>query len=293
MVIRGLLAVYTFVVPVLPFAAAAVPILVLPVPTARLLALLFFPLLYPLFHLLTCGLLSLPFRHAIRNGRFQRSLDDPVYGPRRLHAFCWTSIYYSPFYAGYLASPALRGLLFRLFGYRKAPEFTLYPDTWVRDLPLLSIGRGAYLANKSTIGSNLALQDGRILVEGITIGESAMIGHLTMIAAGSTVGPAGQVLHGTACGARVAVREGVVVNPTCTLDHRSSIGERTIIGTASYIGLGARIGPDLTLPAGSNIPRRAVLKSQEEVDDYISSETAGLRRLRAELARNLADRLGE
>ena len=33
--------------------------------------------------------------------------------------------------------------VFRIFGYRGSMDFTIYPDTWIRDLPLLDFGEGA------------------------------------------------------------------------------------------------------------------------------------------------------
>jgi hypothetical protein len=38
--------------------------------------------------------------------------------------------------------------------------FTVYPDSWIRDLPLLPFGQGEYVANPSTIGTNIVLNKG-------------------------------------------------------------------------------------------------------------------------------------
>ena len=287
MLIRILVPVYYFLMLSLPAVVAGLPFVVADGTAFRLCAIAAAPILYLLAFLVCCGLLSWPHRWAIQNGRFQRSLDDRVYGRRRLHALCWTAIYYSPFYPFYLAFPTWKRILFRLFGYRGSLEFTAYPDTWIRDLPVLQIGRGAYLSNKSTIGTNLALQDGRILVDGITIGEGAMVGHLTMVAAGTTLGDGAEVSHGTACGVRVTLGKGAAVNPDCCIDHHADIGEEADVGTRSYVGLGARIGSKIKLPPGSNIPRRAKLVNQADVECYLSSETKDLHFLRAELARRI------
>lgn len=285
---RCLLGLYQLLIPVLPFALAAMPVLLATQRHFRLLAIVLFPILYPALFLLICGLLSRPFKSAIRAGRFKRSLDDPVYGPRRLHALCWTTIYYSPFYSYYLGNPWTRTLLFRLFGYGGQMDFTIYPDTWIRDLSLNTFGPGAYLANRAAVGSNLALQDGWILVRGITVGAGGMIGHLAMVAAGTTIGDGGHVSHGCACGIRTTIGRGASVGPGSIVDHMATIGDRTVVGTSSYVGLGARLGPDLVIPAGANIPGRADVLTQADIDRYLSSETKDLMALRGELSRLLA-----
>src|SRR5690606_32657555 len=101
---------------------------------------------------LISGLLSCPFQSAIIPGRFPRDLGESIYARRRLYGLCWTLVYYcKPVYAGWLAVPALKRLLFRLFGYRGPTDFTVYPDTWIRDLPLLHFGSGVYVANRATL----------------------------------------------------------------------------------------------------------------------------------------------
>jgi hypothetical protein len=49
---------------------------------------------------------------------------------------------------------------FRLFGYRGSMKFTVYPDTWIRDLPLLMFGEGAYVSNRATLRTNIVLSNG-------------------------------------------------------------------------------------------------------------------------------------
>ena len=46
--------------------------------------------------ILTCGILSIPTHHAIKNGRFLRNPKDEVYKYRILYGLCWTMIYYFP-----------------------------------------------------------------------------------------------------------------------------------------------------------------------------------------------------
>ncbi len=281
---RLLIPVYQLLIIAVPFGIAATPFLLEMPLWGRGLYLFLAPLVYGVSYVLLCGLLSRPFRSGIQEGKFERSLNNPVYCRRRLHALCWTSIYYSPGYAYFLAFPKLRALLFRLFGYRGALDFTCYPDTWLRDLLILQIGSGTYLSNKSTIGTNLALKDGRIMVEGIQIGAGAMVGHLVMVAAGSRLDDGAEISHGTASGARVSLGKNAVVNPDCGIDHRAEIGDSAEVGTRSYVGLAAVIGPGVHVPPGSVIARRTRIRTQADMDQLRAFETQELIALRLLLA---------
>ena len=144
----------------------------------RLAVLSAAPLLYAILYVGIAGLLSLPHHKAIVPGVFPVDLSDPVYSRRKLYGLCWTSVYYfTPIYFLFLSIPFLKKILFRLFGYRGGLDFTVYPDTWIRDLPLLNFGRGAYLSNRATIGTNIILTNGHILVDGITVDEGGLVGH--------------------------------------------------------------------------------------------------------------------
>lgn len=237
---------------------------------------------------LIAGMTAWPNRSYIRAGRFHRTATDPVYGRRRFHAACWTLLYYSPLWPFVLSWAWLRKAVFRLFGYRGPLEFTVYPDTWVRDLPVLSIGKGAYLANKSTIGTNLVLADGTLLVGPIVIGEGAIVGHLVMVAAGSTFGERSQTLHGTAVGVHGQVGAESVVEATSTLDHYAVVGDRVTIGTMCYVGRRSRVADGLRLPPATFVPAKTHLNSQAEVDALVRKEARDLVALRAQLSGTMA-----
>ena len=65
-------------------------------------------------------------------------------------------------------------LALRLFGYKGSLDVTIYPDAWLRDLPLLDLSPGAYVANRATMGTNMVRPDGTILVDRITVGAGAV-----------------------------------------------------------------------------------------------------------------------
>jgi len=183
---------------------------------------------------------------------------------------CWTALYYcGPLYHAVLAIPLAKRVVFRLFGYRGSLDFQTYPDTWIRDLPLLSIGKGAYLSNKATISPNMCLKNGKIIVLPVSIGARTMIGHLTMIAPGADIGPDSEVGVGAAIGVNVCVGAHSLVAPGVYLDHDSVIGERCVIGTRAYIGRKTVIRGGLRVPPGAVIPGNLVLSTQNEVDAAI------------------------
>lgn len=241
----------------------------LPLPVRVALAALVYLVSQPLL----AGVLSLPFRKSMIPGRFPRDLGHRVYAGRRLFGACWTAVYYNTFtYPMVLAMPPLKWVVFRLFGYRGCCAFTLYPDTWIRDLPLLTVGRGAYLSNKSTIAPNIATPDGALVVGRVDIGAGAMIGHGTMVAPGVSIGV--QAVVGVGCG----INTGAVLEERCTVGNMSGvdlgarIGKAATVGACNVIGARATIGPGIHTPTHLHVPRRRVLRTQAEVDDLAEGQ---------------------
>jgi carbonic anhydrase/acetyltransferase-like protein (isoleucine patch superfamily) len=271
--IQALVPVYLGLMTGVPLATACALVCAVSPIAWRAAALILAPAICLVAYVVIAGLLARLTRSAIVPGRFTRALGHEVYGPRRLYALCWTAVYYcGPLYHAVLAIPALKRLVFRLFGYRGSLDFQAYPDTWLRDLPLLSIGKGAYLSNKATISPNMCLKNGKIIVLPVTIGAGTMIGHLTMIAPGADIGADSEVGVGAAIGVNVCVGAHSLVGPEVVLDHDSVIGERCIIGTRAYIGRRTVIRDGLRVPPGAVIPESLVLSTQNDVDAAITNE---------------------
>jgi len=212
------------------------------------------------------GLLSISPRSSIVPGRFPRSLGDSVYFHRRLYGLCWTSIYYfTPIYFVVLSIPFLKRMTFWLFGYIGKSDFTTYPDTWIRDIPLLKLGKGVYLSNRATIGTNIAFPNGTIMVEQVTIGDDSLIGHLSMIAPGVTIGKRVEIGVGVAIGLRTVIGDDVRINPCCAIEHGVTIGSGAKIGSMTYIGSSVQIAPGLTIPPGISIPQKSIIRDQADV----------------------------
>ncbi len=239
------------------------------------------------------GMISRIGKKGVLRGKFPRELSNPVYFARAVYGAAWTQLFYfRPLYAMALAVPPLRRLMFRVFGYSGNLDFILYPDTWIRDLPILKVGKGAYLSNRSTIGTNMCLTDGSILVDGIEIAEKSMVGHLTMLAPGVKIGVESEVGVGCAMGIRVRIGNRVSIKPSTTVNHGCHLEDGCDIGTMSFIGLRAHVGPGIKIKAGANIPAGANILSQEEAEQYFSSETQTLQAQKDSILKTLESQLG-
>ena len=279
--ISHILPFFALIMVSVPITIAVAPAILLHGTPWEWVAIPMAPLLFFFAYILTAGTLSRSGVKAIVKGKFPRDLKHPVYGPRRLYGVSWTAVYYfTPLYFYCLSFRFTRGLLFRMFGYKGSIDITVYPDAWIRDLPLLQISDKVYISNRSTIGTNMCLNDGTIFVDPIRLDEGAIVGHLAMIAPGAKLGKNTELGVGNAFGIKSRMKDGSRCGPTTTVMHGASIGENVEIGCSSYIGLRVKIAANLSIPAGANIPAGADLKSQDEVLNYYTSETSHLKEAR-------------
>lgn len=236
----------------LPALVLGLSLWAIPAPYALIVTAAVVPLAYPTLFALTAAAISRPFQHAIVPGRFPRDLGHPVYRARRIYGLCWTCVYYNkPLYAVILALPWLRTLTFRGFGYRGQMDFTIYPDTWIRDLPLLDFGPRAYIANRATLGTNMALSNGTSFVDRITIGEAATVGHLGVVGPGAEIGDRAEIgaRANVGIGAKIGRRSNL--QPCCMVNHAARVGAGATIGSGAYVGAAAVIDDESHLePCG-------------------------------------------
>ena len=233
----------------------------------------FAPLFYAVIYVLIAGVLSLPSQHAIVSGKFPRKTDNRIYFHRRLYGLCWTSVYYFvPVFFVFLSFAKLKWFLFWLFGYRGSSSFTTYPDTWIRDLPLLSFGKNVYLSNKATIGTNIVLPNGRILVDKITLEDSVTIGHLVMLAPGVHCCRRVEIGVGAQLGIKSFVGEDSKISPIVTIEHGVEIGRNVKIGIRSYVGTFTKIADDIIVPPATVIPPRSIIKTQSDVELFLTKQ---------------------
>ena len=258
------------------FLTAATPFVVLETQSlaVKYLCLASFPFLFFASFILISGAMSLLGQKGIIQGTFPRKPFDKIYLRRRIFGACWTQVFYfKPLYGVALTIPILKKILFRLFGYRHQTQFTLYPDTWIRDLPLLKFGEGAYLANRATIGTNICLSNGSILVDSIEVDTKGLVGHLAVLAPGVKIGKYAEVGVSATIAIRTKLCDGSKVHPCCMINHGAVIGEETKVGTMSYIGIKAVLGPKLNIPAGTNLPSGTIIQTQDEMQNFFRAET--------------------
>ncbi len=237
----------------------------IPLPLAWSLA----PAVYVLSLCLGAVLTARPCASRIREGRFQRTPADRDYLARRVHGAAWTTLYYcKPVLALVLAVRPLRALVLRGFGYRGSLDVTLYPDTWVRDLPLLDLGPGVYVSNRATLGTNVVDGD-RIIVSGIRLGARTVIGHLAMVGGGLTAGADVEVGQGAAIGFRVRIGDCTYIGPCARVGHASRIGSHVTLGHGVILGDRCRLSDHLQLPDGLLVPAGTRLRTQADVDQLL------------------------
>lgn len=253
--------------------------------------------LVPIAFLLTFVLIGVFWaqisKAGIIEGKFPRIPEHPIYALRRIYGAAWTQVYYfKPLYAVCLAVPALKWLLFRGYGYKGDLGVTIYPDTWIRDLPLLrALDSRCYLANRSTIGTNMCINDGSIIVGPISLGPSTMIGHLSMIGLGTRISGHSEVGVKAALGLRVSIEKAAEVKPGAEVNHGTLVHEKAIVGTSAVVGTRSVIGPGVEIKPGACIPPGAIIQTQEEADRYFSSENQGLSKHRDSLVALIKEQL--
>lgn len=258
----------------------------------QLLALSFTPVIFGLTYVGLSGCLSMIGRPGVIAGKFPRSPAHPIYALRRIYGTAWTQVYYfKALYSAFLAVPLFKRILFLLFGYRGNSDFTIYPDAWIRDLPLLRIGKGVYIANRCTIGTNICLNDGSIIVGECRLDDKVLIGHMVVFGLGCHFGESSELGIGVTFGIRITLGKSVMVAPKANIYHGAKIGDNVKVGACSLIGMKAEIGPNIDLPLGSYIPNGAKVLTQKDADRYFSAESQDLQDKKSEMLELLRNNL--
>ena len=252
-------------IPIVVHGAAALSAYFL-ISAQNVLALALAPVAYVLVAALLAGAIARLGLEHITPGRFKRDPLTRIYRGRMVYGAAWTSLYYcKPLLHAILGLPVLKHAVLRAFGYRGSTNITLYPDTWMRDLRLLDFGEGTYVANRVTLGTNMVMSSGQILVDGIRTGERVVIGHLAMVGPGSTLDERSEVGVAARVGMGVRVGRRVKIGPNSTINHGARIADDVVIGTGALIGRKASIAQGICIPAGCVVPDRAVLRTQADL----------------------------
>jgi carbonic anhydrase/acetyltransferase-like protein (isoleucine patch superfamily) len=257
----------------------------------RLLWIAIAPIIFVISFVTIAGLLSRLGVRSIKNGRLKRTLDDSNYMWRRVYSTPWTMLYYfTPVYFLVLTIAPLKKYVFRLFGYQGEVDFVVYPDTWLRDLPVLKVGKQSYLSNKSSIATNICLMDDTILVEGIEIGQKSCVGHGTLIGPGTKMGDGVELGANITSGIRVKYGNGCKVYEICGIHHGTIIEDHAVIEAGTILGLRSRIGQGVRIREASHIHTGVRVMTQDEADQFYSAETGAMTKRRQEHSRRLKEK---
>jgi len=230
----------------------------------QMLAAVFVLPLWSLAFVVVAGALSRCHQFAVTPGKFRRDVGDRRYFHRRLYGLCWTAVFYNkPVYFICLSIPFLKWVTFRLFGYRGSMNFTVYPDTWIRDLPLLNFEDGVYVSNRATLGTNIVLSNGYLLVDGITLRSGSLVGHLAMVGPGAELEAGVEVGVGAVIGIRANLGAGSFVGPCSGVGHGARLGAKAALGSRVSVGSRAVVPDDLHLPDFTTIAARTRVKESD------------------------------
>ncbi len=190
-------------------------------------------------------------RESIRLGFVPRDDRDPGFRAyRRYMAELEPVVESDSFMDEIGADASVRIWFFRVFGYRGDCEFTLMPEVWMRDLPLLVIGRGAHLGYGMVLGTGQVTLDGAgVGLAPIAIGERSFCNQHAVVEGGAVIG----------ADAAIGIR--ALVGPSAHVSDRAQIGDFARIGREAVVGAGARIGH------GARIGQGAVIDPGVEVGD--------------------------
>jgi UDP-3-O-[3-hydroxymyristoyl] glucosamine N-acyltransferase len=162
-------------------------------------------------------------------------------------------------------------------------NFTIYPDVWLRDLTCIKFEDGSYIANKASVGTNMCLLDGTILVDRVKVGKNSMIGHSTLLGPGVNFQENIETAVFNILGIRTRVESGTKLGAGVGVSHGTIIGANCDVGHYVYLGTRCVIGPNIRIPAGASLPSGTSITSQEDCDNYYSSETRSLNNFRQEI----------
>ncbi|MEZ5056936.1 MAG: hypothetical protein R2879_07830 [Saprospiraceae bacterium] len=198
---------------------------------------------------------NLRFQKAVRNikeGKFKRDADSVDYQDRITYTRELRNFTYNPAVLNLIFSfPTLKESFFRVFGYKGNLDFTLYPKCWLRDLPLLNIGKHCYLADGILLGTNQVSPDQEWIVTG-----PISIGDFTIFDQGCSVGYSTSIGKNCSIGFEVAI--GI----------KNKIGNEVRIGGRSNIAHGCKIGNEVIIADNCRIGSFSVIEDGVELAPY-------------------------
>lgn len=205
---------------------------------------------------------------AIVPGKVERKKDDPVYQKRLIYTDELRVFAYNPVFMNIILTDAeLKELFFRTFGYKGNLEFTIYPNAWIRDLPLLDIGKKCYLADGILLGTNRVSIDQRILrVDHIKIGDNTIFDQQCAIGPGTTIGDDCIIGFHSQVSAKCTVGNNVRLGEVVNIGSMSEVGDDVMIGQGSFISDFVTIEAGAEIDYHTRIPPKSHVTKEGEIE---------------------------
>ena len=200
----------------------------------------------------------------MKPGNFKRDPESKDYNDRLVYTKAFRKFIYNPAVLNEIFSDSdLKEKFFRTFGYQGALDFTIYPKCWLRDLPMLNIGSGTYLADGILLGTNQVSTDQKVLRVGrITIGERCVFDQDCKLGYNSTIGNDCIIGIQTSIGLKCKMGDNVKVGEATTMRHGVTIGNDVTIGSETQIGNFVIIEDGVEVPEFSRIPSFSIVTKE-------------------------------
>lgn len=207
------------------------------------------------------------FQEVVANmkpGNFKRDRMSKDYNDRLVYTRAFRKFIYNPSVMNEILSDTdLKEMFFRTFGYKGALDFTIYPNCWLRDLPMLDIGSGTYLADGILLGTNQVSTDQTVLRVGkIKIGERCVFDQDCKLGYNSTIGDDCIIGIQTSIGLKCRMGNNVKLGEATTIRHGVRIGNDVTVGSETQIGNFVVIEDGVEVPEFSRIPSFSVVTSE-------------------------------
>ncbi len=192
----------------------------------------------------------------IKPGSFERTKNSPDYQSRVIYTKELRNFVYSPATLNIIfTDPIIKSLFFKTFGYNGQADFTLYPNCWLRDLPLLNFGKDVYLGDGILLGTNQIDSDqNSIRVGKIAIGDRTIFDQKCAIGLNTSIGKDCIIGYHVSIGLKCTIGDDTKVEALTVIGHGTTIGKNVHIQIHSKIGNFVLIEDGLTVPEFSCIP---------------------------------------
>ena len=208
-----------------------------------------------------------PFQEAVKNikpGKFKRDKNTFDYKCRIIYTETLRKYVYHPSLMNeILMSSELKEVFFRTFGYKGQINFTIYPDAWLRDLPLLEIGPRAYIGDGIVLGTNQVSRDQNFITVGkIRIGTNTIIDQRVAIGYSTDIGADCALGFDSSVGIKSKIGDRTIINEKSIVAHGVTIGRNVKIDQGCLIGSMSIIEDNCRIESGRNIPPYSIVSNK-------------------------------